>query len=189
LIDPILEIETRRRIFEAVCKFPGIHMRELSREVQLQKNLVDYHLEYLEKNDVIRSESDGQFKRYFSLQAPESQVAGAVVSASDKGTIMLLRQPVPFRIVVLLARRGCISHKDLSKALRKSPATMSHHLDKLVRAGVVSPNPDGRGYVLADEKKIARILMSFTPMPSLLANGFIDMWEDLRLFNSKEPRQ
>jgi len=188
LIDPILETETRRRIFEAVCKFPGIHMRELSREVQLQKNLVDYHLEYLEKNEVVRSESDGQFKRYFPLQAPDAKGNGAVVSASDKTTVMLLRQPVPFRVVVLLARRGCMSHKDLSKELRKSPATLSHHLDKLLRAGVVLPNPDGRGYLLADEKKIARILMSFTPMPSLLANGFLDIWEDLRLISLRSPK-
>jgi len=186
LIDPILEIETRRRIFEAVCKFPGIHMRELSREVRMQKNLVDYHLEYLEKNDVVRSELDGQFKRYFALQVPDSHAIGSVVSASDKATVMLLRQPVPFRVVVLLARRGCLSHKDLATQLRKSPATLSHHLDKLLKAGVVAPNPDGRGYVLADEKKTARILMSFTPMPSLLANGFLDVWEDLRLLSASK---
>jgi len=188
LIDPILEIETRRRIFEAVCKFPGIHMRELSREVHLEKNLVDYHLEYLEMNDVVRSESDGQFKRYFPLQTFEQAGAGALVSASDKATVMMLRQPVPFRVVVLIARRGCMAHKDLAKELRKSPSTLSHHLEKLQRAGVVSPNPDGRGYVLADEKRIARILLSFNPMPSLLANGFLDIWEDLRFFTSRERR-
>ena len=186
MIDPILEIETRRRIFEAVCKFPGIHMRELSREVGMQKNLVDYHLEYLEKNDVVRAESDGQFKRYFPLQASEH--AGALVSASDKATVMMMRQPVPFRVVVLLARRGCMAHKDLAKELRKSPSTLSHHLEKLQRAGVVSPNPDGRGYVLADEKRIARILLSFNPMPSLLANGFLDIWEDLRFFSAKDHK-
>jgi len=141
-----------------------------------------------EKKDVVRSESDGQFKRYFPLQTFEQAGTGSLVSASDKATVMMLRQPVPFRVVVLLARRGCMAHKNLAKELRKSPSTLSHHLEKLQRAGVVSPNPDGRGYVLADEKRIARILLSFNPMPSLLANGFLDIWEDLRFFSSKDHK-
>lgn len=175
----VFEVESRRRIYEGVCKFPGIHLRELSRTVDLKLNLVDYHLLYLEKRDLIYSLQDGQFKRYYPKDQLGSDMKRDVYGAPDKQLVGLLRQSVPFRIVILIAKSGTISHKDLTAALRKSPSTVSHHLDKLLRAGVVSRDTDGQGFCLADSSRIERILLSFTPHPETLADGFLEIWENL----------
>jgi predicted transcriptional regulator len=175
----VFEVESRRRIYEAVCKFPGIHLRELSRTVDLKLNLVDYHLLYLEKREIIYSLLDGQFKRYYPKDMLDADHKKDIYGAPDKQLVGLLRQPIPFRIIVLLARSGVMSHKDLTEALHKSPSTVSHHLDKLHRAGAVTKSPEGRGYALSDPARIERILVSFTPHPETLADGFLEIWENL----------
>lgn len=175
----VFEVESRRRIFEAVCKFPGIHLRELSRTVNLKLNLVDYHLYHLEKHGLIYSVLDGHFKRYF----PKDELGAAekrdTVSAPDKPIIGLLRQHVPFRIVILLAKSGIMAHGELAESLHKSPSTVSHHLEKLIDAGVVVRSSDERGFRLSDPARIEKLLVSFTPQPLSLADGFQEIWDGL----------
>ncbi len=175
----VFEVESRRRIFEAVCKFPGTHLRELSRTVNLKLNLVDYHLLYLEKRELIYSVLDGHFKRYFPKDEMGTEQKMDLVSAPDKPIVGLLRQQVPFRIVILLAKSGVMAHGGLAESLHKSPSTVSHHLDKLVQAGVVERSSDAKGYRLSDPARIERLLVSFTPQPLTLADGFLDIWENL----------
>ncbi len=179
--DLVLEVETRKRIYDAVCKYPGTHFRELSRIVALRPNLVDYHLHHLEKNDLIYSQLDGQFKRYYPKDQLASDLKKDIVSAPDKPIVGLLRQQVPFRIVILLAKFGSRSHKELTEALHKSPSTVSHHLDKLVLQSVVVQAPEDRSYRLAEPARIERLLMSFTPHPTTLADGFMEIWDNLYL--------
>lgn len=175
----VFEVESRRRIFETVCKFPGIHLRELCRTVNLKLNLVDYHLHYLEKRELIYSLENGQFKRYF----PKDEVGAGqkmdLVSAPDKPIVGLLRQQVPFRIVILLAKSGIMAHGELTESLHKSPSTVSHHLEKLIEADVVVRTADAKGYRLSDPARIERILVSFNPQPFSLADGFLEIWESL----------
>jgi predicted transcriptional regulator len=175
----VFEVESRRRIFEAVCKFPGTHLRELSRTVSLKLNLVEYHLHYLEKRELVYSVLDGSFKRYFPKDELGTAEKRDTVSAPDKPIIGLLRQQVPFRIVILLAKSGILAHGDLAKSLHKSPSTVSHHLEKLIDAGMVIQSSDERGYRLSDPARIERLLVSFTPQPLSLADGFQEIWESL----------
>lgn len=142
----------------------------------MQKNLVDYHLEYLEKSDLVESQTQGQFKRYF----PHKAEAENLVDAADKPLIMLLRQPVTFKLVVLLTMYNVMATADMARLLRKAPSTISYHLGKLERCGVVSTSQDGQGYCLSDQKNTARVLMSFNPQSRALANGFIETWEEMR---------
>jgi len=175
----VLEVENRRRIFESVCKYPGVHLRELSRIVDLKLNLVDYHLIYLERRGFVYPLQDGIFKRYYPKDIVGAEHRRDLVSAPDKPLLGLLRQPVPFRIIVLLAKRGTATHKDLTDALHKSSSTVSHHIGKLVIANVLVKEPDGRGYSLSDPARMERLLLAFTPQPSSLADGFIEIWENL----------
>lgn len=175
----VFEVESRRRIFETVCKFPGIHLRELSRVLGLKLNLVDYHLHYMEKRELIYSIQDGQFKRYFPKDEVGTGQKRDLVSAPDKPLVGLLRQQVPFRIVILLAKSGVMAHGELVELLHKSPSTVSYHLEKLIDAGVVERSSDAKGYRLSDSARIERVLVSFTPQPLTLADGFLEIWESL----------
>ena len=177
--DPVLELATRKRLFEAVCQYPGTHMRELARVLGMQLNLVDYHLHYLEKRELVYATEDGEFKRYFPKDKLDGTGVRDLTSAPDKPVVGMLRQHLPFRIIVLLAKHGVRTHKELTVDLRRSPSTVSHHLTKLSNAGIVTAAEDGRGYQLVDQPRIERILLKFTPHPASLTDGFVEVWESL----------
>ena len=177
--DPVLELESRRRLYEAVCEYPGTHMRELARILDMRLNLVDYHLHYLEKRDFVYATIEGEFKRFYPKDSLAEAERKDLTSASDKPIVGMLRQTVPFKIIVLLAKYGTRTHKELVDALGRSPSTISHHLDKLSTAGIVTTAEGGQGYVLSDRVRVERILLKFTPHPTSLTDGFIEIWESL----------
>ncbi len=176
-----LELDTRRRLYETVCKYPGTHMRELARILDMRLNLVDYHLHYLEKRDLVYATEDGEYKRYYPRDSLDKMNRRDLTSAPDKPIVGMLRQPLPFRIIVLLAKHGTSTHKELTVSLRRAPSTVSHHLEKLTKAGIVVTVDQGRGYALSDQARIERILLAFTPQPTSLTEGFIEIWESLEL--------
>jgi predicted transcriptional regulator len=128
---------------------------------------------------MVRSVQEGMYKRYYPKDPFGADLKKDVFSAPDKVLVGLLRQPVPFRIVLLLAKSGAMTHKELTAALRKAPSTVSHHLGKLVDAGAVERTPGGVGYRLADQERMDRILISFVPQSSSLVDGFIEIWDNL----------
>jgi predicted transcriptional regulator len=172
-----LELDSRRRIFDAVCKYPGMHLREIGREVKLSPNLVDYHLLYLEKREFVYSLQDGQYKCYFPNEAIGAD--GSTFSAPDKRIVSLLRQRIPFRITLLILKNGTMAHREIVHSIRKSPSTVSHHLEKLVAAGVISKSGNSSEYSISDSSRIERILLRFNPLPASLTDGFLEIWDDL----------
>jgi predicted transcriptional regulator len=173
----VLELDSRRRIFDTVCKYPGMHLREIGRVVGLSPNLVDYHLLYLEKREFVYSHQDGQYKCYFPRDA--ITVDGNRVNASDWRIVRLLRQRIPFRITLLILKNGTITHGEITRDVRKSPSTVSHHLMKLTAVGIISKNPSTSEYSISDSTRVEGILLRFNPRPETLTDGFLEIWDDL----------
>jgi len=176
-----LELDSRRRIYDAVCKYPGTHLREIGRTVNLSPNLVDYHLLYLEKRELVYSLQDGLYKRYFPKDVIGEGRHRDLINAPDKCIVSLLRQRMPFRITLLLLKNGPMTHGRMVERIRKSPSTVSHHLDKLMKAGVVSKNEGKSEFAISSPAKIERILLQFNPQPANLTEGFLEIWDDLVL--------
>ncbi len=154
-----------------------MHLREIGREVRLSANLVDYHLLYLEKRELVYSIQDGQYKRYFPRDAIGADWSH--FSAPDKRIVSLLRQRVPFRITILILRNGAMTHGEIVHGVRKSPSTVSHHLEKLLAVGVVSRNGNTSEYLISDPARIEKILLRFNPQLTSLTDGFLEIWDDL----------
>lgn len=49
-----LALETRKKIYELISSSPGLHKREIARELNMSLSTVDYHLHYMEKNACFR---------------------------------------------------------------------------------------------------------------------------------------
>ena len=45
----ILKLEIRRKIYDFVDKNPGLHVREISRRMDIPINTLIYHIKYLKK--------------------------------------------------------------------------------------------------------------------------------------------
>ena len=63
----IFENENRLRIVTQILSNPGIHHNELQRSCDLQKGQLQWHLETLLKNNIIKKEKQGQYTVYFPI--------------------------------------------------------------------------------------------------------------------------
>jgi DNA-binding transcriptional ArsR family regulator len=147
-----LELEARRRIYEYILATPGTHLRGVHRAVRLPFGQVLYHLNYLEKLELVVVKKDGKFSRYFVKN---------LIGRREKDVISVLRHEVPRTISVLLLFYKELSHKSILEHVEVSPSTLSFHLSKMVDAEVVSREQRGREsiYRLADELLTTKTLI------------------------------
>ena len=73
-----------------------------------------------------------------------------------------------------------LTHKELKNACGVSGSTLTYHLKKLVKAGIIVKVRRGKdkGFVLQNEREVVRILvLGRVKAPSQIEN-FEDMWKD-----------
>ncbi len=179
-MDDALELETRKKIYDSVRKFPGLHLRELARQLELSVPLVDYHLNFLEKYGLVTGILDEQYKRFYPRDPLGAEQKTDMLSAEEKRIVALLRQRMPLQIVLFIFKNGTVQHKDMVPIMGISPSTLSHHLNKLLRRGILVKSSSGkeRGYRLANEGQVARLLLHYEPPPGTLVDSFIEIWEE-----------
>ena len=93
----ILKLKARKIIYNYILERPGLHFRELSRELKIPKSTLEYHLSYLKKLELIKAKSNGRYHRYYAMKQ---------VGRIDKEILNVLRQEVPLKIVILLLVGG-----------------------------------------------------------------------------------
>lgn len=152
LSDP-LELETRRRVFQHIQKFPGAHMREIGRDLDIPMGTLEYHLHYLVKADLLTTRADARFTRYF---------ASGEISRRDKDVLAVLRQKVPRQIAAHLLLEPGSSHGVLLAKFAMAPSTLTFHLKKLLTTGIVSQEKVGREnlYTVVEPELVARVLIT-----------------------------
>jgi len=147
-----LELEARRRIYEYILATPGTHLRGVHRAVALPFGQVLYHLNYLEKIELVVVKKDGKFSRYFVRN---------LIGRREKDVISVLRHEVPRTVSILLLFYKELSHKLILDHVEVSPSTLSFHLAKMVSAGVVAREQRGREsiYKLVDEPLVTKTIL------------------------------
>ncbi len=123
-----VELENRREIYNFISKNPGLHLSELSRKLNISKSTISYHLNHLEKLGLIVTKSEGRYVRFYIANK---------VGEIDKKLLSLLRQDVPYRIVLFLLINPASSQIKISKYLKRHPTTVSFHLDKLADSDII----------------------------------------------------
>lgn len=180
--ETVLAVKTRRDLFRFVQKNPGFHLREIARALGLSITLVDYHLRFLEKNELVAASMDGEYKRFFPRSVPGSEGVRPALSDWEKQALALLRQPVPLRVLAFLMERDSASHKDILAQVPVSGSTLSHHLKKMLASGVVDrAEARERGYRVADPKAVARLMTMYELATQDQIDTFIRVWGEFRL--------
>ena len=126
----ILEIKSRRDIYQYISKYPGVHMSEISHKLNISRSALRYHLRYLKKYNLIIYKTDRKFKRYYTSQ---------VMGTKDQDLLGLLRQEIPFKIIMLFIIPGLCSKNELAKELKLHPTTIDFHIQKLLELGIIAP--------------------------------------------------
>lgn len=169
-----LNLESRNKVYQIIEQSPGLHFRELQRRSGLAVGALQYHLETLQKNHLIRVEKQGGFNRYFSVR-------GTQLGASEK-TMALLRQESARKIIIFLLEKKQASNFDIATAVQLSASTVSWQLAKLAEAGVVSEKRAGKKkmFFVNNPNETANLLVNYkkTFFDSLVDN-FVETWQEI----------
>lgn len=172
-MDDPLELETRRRIYQHVQKFPGAHMREIGRDLEIPMGTLEYHLHYLVKADLLTTRQDPRYTRYFATGG---------LSRRDKDVLAVLRQKVPRQIAAHLLLEPGSSHGTLLTKFQLAPSTLSFHLKKLVSTGIVQQEKSGREnlYRVVEPDLVGRVLIQHREsFFDDVIDRFAEVWQGL----------
>jgi predicted transcriptional regulator len=123
-----LELENRKKIYQLIEKLPGIHFRELFRKLDISMGSFEYHLNILEKSNLVYLKKEGGFSRYF--------VKGKLGEEDKELATMLRNDRLRTMLLNLILHPG-ISHKTLTDKLGWPKSTISFYLKKLIDKNVV----------------------------------------------------
>ena len=147
--NPVLEIETRRRIYNYIKKYPGVHQRSISNKLSIPYSTLYYHLRYLKKQDLIVEKENSRYNRYY-IKNSEGRI--------DREFLNVVRQRIPRNIIMYLCIYFVATKKELSDNLDRHPTTIDFHLQKLLDMGFIELAPVENGK-LVNEKISKRIIL------------------------------
>ncbi|MCB9362064.1 winged helix-turn-helix transcriptional regulator [Candidatus Woesearchaeota archaeon] len=167
----ILDLEQRRRIYDIVQKLPGLHFREIQRQVQLATGSVTHHLHYLARAGLIEEQKDQSNLRYFPKE----------FSKSSTELMSLLRQRSIRRILVCIIDKEPVSHEQITQFVAISPSTITFHLKRLEQQNIIESKKQGRNKFFTlktDKEQLTKLLITYkeTFLDSLIDN-IIEMWD------------
>jgi len=170
-MDDILELETRRKIYDLISKNPGLHLSKISELLKMRVSLVEYHMRYLEKHDIAIVDKKTGFSRYF--------LKGKVETKTKHYSI--LRQKTILLIIFFLLKHDSARHKDILENIDCAPSTLSYHLNKLIKYNIIEVQRYGemRGYKIINKDEIINYLIRYKPFD--LFEGFTDIWTDINI--------
>lgn len=168
-----LELKTRRKIYKHILRNPGLHEREIARQLEIAVSTIDYHLYYLRKKELVLTRTDGHYTQYY--------VSGRV-GEKDKKLLASLRQKAPRRIIIFLLLNQISAHRDICDHLGLAPSTTSFHLSKLVELELLEKTETGREtkYSIKEPEYISDLIITYKK--SFLddaVNRFADTWLEL----------
>jgi predicted transcriptional regulator len=150
----VLDLDTRKEIFEYVESNPGVHFNQLKRDLDMETGLLQHHLETLEEYDVLVSEEHQGRRRVFVAQA---------LGEAERAVLSSLRYETTRQILLFLLEEGPARNGELAESAGVSPPTVSWHVSRLVEDGVVTEVADGRTtlYAVEDEELTMGLLVRY----------------------------
>src|SRR3990167_5178867 len=115
-----LELDVRRQIYNCIAESPGLHFREIQRRTNLATGSLDYHIHFLYKNGLIRTERDKNYVRYYPLTRNWTD--------EEKDMLNLLRNNKMRHILIFLIESKKSTPLKISEATGISLSTLSWHL-------------------------------------------------------------
>jgi predicted transcriptional regulator len=163
---------------KTINDYPGLSLRELSRENKISSSLMKYHIDSLISEGKIIGIKDNKAIRFF--------LAENQISTDDFKILKLLRNPIILEFIILFldpetdnipGKSKFLRNIDLYKNLRfNSKGTISYYLKKLLEEKIiVKSEKTANEYYLKEPEKIKKILKLYKPNPSIVEN-FMRLW-------------
>jgi predicted transcriptional regulator len=145
---------TNTTLLDHINRSPGIRYSELKRETGIADGKLEYHLKILEdlKQIKVSRYPTRKSTRYYPLDKSKS---------NDDFRIIEYSQSTGAReIVQLLLNKDQCYFADIVQLTKRVPSTISHHLSRLKKGGVITQSKNGKHktYRLKNKDKIARLM-------------------------------
>ena len=119
--------ELQQKLLLSIDKNPGIRYRELLRLINSSNGVLSYHIDRLEKMDLVIVERRARMTRFFPRN----------ISNEIMGVMGFLRNQTSYEIIKLLHDRGPTSQQEIINYTRKAASTISWHMKKLLDDNIV----------------------------------------------------
>lgn len=120
----------RKEILQLVKKEPGIHFRELMRTLDLKQGVLSYHLNKMEKAELLRSKQDGMYRRFYPF--------------NSKADLKLNLSDLQKDIMYYVEKDPGINQSRISKGTGRNQALIHYHVRFLLDAGLLWVEKEGR---------------------------------------------
>ncbi|MEM4400817.1 MAG: hypothetical protein QW776_06670 [Candidatus Nitrosocaldus sp.] len=146
---PLIEVENRYIIFNAIKNMPGIRYMELKRLTGLSYGTLTYHLTMLEREGRIKVMRTTRKSRYYPI----------MMSDVDMKIIDCIKNEICRSILLLMLREGEVTLHMLVENMKRAKTTLKYHIDLLKNKKIIEGERNGRFifYRIRDSMMMDRI--------------------------------
>ena len=135
----VLNTEVRKNLYQYIDDYPGSHLREIARELDLKPSNAAWHLRKLEQTNLVRSRIIGGKKVYYLVEggaeARKEAIAEAILRNKNARDIMLYLQGNPGKHLL-----------EIANALRLNHHTVKWHIKKMYMAELIDGDTSNSAY-------------------------------------------
>lgn len=135
----VLSTEVRKSLYEYIDEYPGSHLREIARELDLKPSNAAWHLRKLEQTNLVRSRAIGGKKVFYlvegGINARREAVAESILRNDNARDIMLYLKNNPGKHLL-----------EIAHALKLNHHTVKWHIKKMYMAELVEGDTSNSTY-------------------------------------------
>jgi predicted transcriptional regulator len=135
----VLNTEVRKTLYNYIDEYPGSHLREIARELDLKPSNAAWHLRKLEQTNLIRSRTIGGKRVYYlvegGVEARMEAIAEAVLKNKNAREIMLYLKDNPGKHLL-----------EIANALNLNHHTVKWHIKKMYLAELIDGDTSNSAY-------------------------------------------
>jgi predicted transcriptional regulator len=135
----VLDTDVRKNLYQYIDDYPGSHLREIARELDLKPSNAAWHLRKLEQTNLVRSRPIGGKRVYYlvegGVEARKEAIAEAVLRNQNARDIMLYLQDNPGKHLL-----------EIAHALNLNHHTVKWHIKKMYMAELIDGDTSNSAY-------------------------------------------
>lgn len=136
-----LDHDTRSEIYELIKTHPGMAPHEVVERLDVGWSTVTYHLDVLERTELVVAHKQGRYRRYFD------RTTGRFANGR-KQVVSVLQNETTARIAHAVRDHPGLVQRRLAEALGMAPSSIHWHVKRLVEAGLVEKERAARAVAL-----------------------------------------
>ena len=135
----VLDTEIRKHLYEYIDEYPGSHLREIARELELKPSNAAWHLRKLEQTNLVRSRTIGGKRVYYLVEGGMESRKRAIAES-------ILRNKNAREIMQYLQRHPGKHLLEIAHALELNHHVVKWHIKKMRMAELIEGDTSNSAY-------------------------------------------